>query len=189
MLLVLVLPLGRGAGYFSGHVELDLALHLDGGVGRFDGADHFLFRHFVHLPFHHHDAVHGTGDHHVDVGFLELLVGRVDDEFAADAGDADFRDGAVKRNVADRECGRGRESSEAVRHVHLVGGHELDHHLRFGVVVLREGGAQGAVHEAHHEHFRVARAGLPLEETAGEAARGGVLLAVIHGQGEEVDPF
>ena len=105
VLFVLVLALGRRAGNLGSHIELNLALHLDGGVCRFDGADHFLLRHLVHLSFHHDNAVHGAGDHHVDVGFLELLIGRVDDKLSSDTGNPDFRDGAIKGDVAHGEGG------------------------------------------------------------------------------------
>ena len=75
-------------------------------MGRFDGAD------LVHL-FHHDNAVHGAGDHRVGVGLLQLLVGRVDDEFSSDAGDPDFGDGAVKRDITDGEGGGSRETGQA----------------------------------------------------------------------------
>ena len=101
----------------------------------------------------------------------------------------DFGNGAVKRNVAHGEGGGSRETSEAVRHVHLVGGHELDHHLRLGVVIFREGGAKRPVNEAHHEHFRVAGARLALEEAPREASCGSILFTVIHREGKEVHSF
>ena len=118
-----------------------------------------------------------------------MLVGRVDDEFSANAGHTDFGDGAVKRDDADGEGGGRRETGEAVRHVHLVGGHELDHHLRLSVVIFREGRAERPVDEAHDEHFGVAGARFALEESTRESSGGGILFTVIHREGKEVHSF
>ena len=65
----------------------------------------------------------------------------------------------------------------------------MDHDLGLRVIVLRECGAQGAVHEAHHQNFSVTWAGLTLEETSGETSGGGILLTVIDREGKEIHPF
>ncbi|MBQ4255124.1 MAG: hypothetical protein II721_03905, partial [Bacilli bacterium] len=43
--------------------DLSLALDLDGFVGSFQGAEHFLFAHFLAFAFHHADVFHGGGHH------------------------------------------------------------------------------------------------------------------------------
>ncbi len=85
---------------FLGKLHLSLALLLDGVVGGFQGSQKFLLGNLVHFAFHHHDVVVGCAYHQVHVGFLKLLEGGVDNEFAVDAGHTHFRDGPVEWDIA-----------------------------------------------------------------------------------------
>ena len=71
----------------------DLALErVDGAVRfhrHFDGLEDGVFRALLGAGFDHHDGFIGAGDDDVEVAGIGFLEGRVDDEFAVDAGDAD----------------------------------------------------------------------------------------------------
>jgi len=61
-------------------------------VAEVDGAEHDLLGQFVRLGLHHQHALGGAGDHQVELGFGQLLGGRVEQVLAisiADAGGAD----------------------------------------------------------------------------------------------------
>ena len=96
---VVVLALVAEGADFLGELILGFALGFDGFVCFFDGVHHLTFAHFLHLAFHHHNAVHGAGHHDVHVGDFQLRAQGVDDELSVDAGHADFRHRSIKRNV------------------------------------------------------------------------------------------
>ena len=168
------------------HFELCLALHLDGFVRHLEGGEQVVFAHFLHFAFDHHDVFNRGGHHEVHVGGLELGEGGVDDEAAVDAGHAHFGDGPVEGHVGHGEGCRGGQAGERVGHVDAVGGVEGDVDEGFGVVVVGEEGAQGAVHEPRHEDFVVGGASFAAGEASGEASVGGEFFLVIYRQGHEV---
>ena len=69
---VVVLTLVSKRPHLFGELVLGLALGLDGFVCLFDGVHHLAFAHFLHLAFHHHNAVHGAGHHDVHVGDFQF---------------------------------------------------------------------------------------------------------------------
>ena len=119
-------------------LDLSLALDLDGFVGSFQGAEHFLFAHFLAFAFHHADVFHGGGHHQFEAGFLHLGEGRVDDVFIADEGHAHFRNRAMEGDVGHADGGRGSQSGEGVGGLVLVVRQEVDLHDGLGMIVIGE---------------------------------------------------
>ena len=56
-----------------------------------DGLGHHVLGQEVRAGLDHHDRVARAGDDQVELGLVELAVGRVDDELAADPADANRR--------------------------------------------------------------------------------------------------
>ena len=61
---------------------------LDGGVGRLERRDHFVFSGFLGAGLDHHDRRLAAGHHEVNLARLALRVGRVDDELSVHQADA-----------------------------------------------------------------------------------------------------
>ena len=80
-------------------LELSLALYLDRLVRYLDGFEHLSFLHFLHFTFDHHDVVEGSTYHQFDVGSLELLEGRIDDELTIDTCYTHFADRSVEGDI------------------------------------------------------------------------------------------
>ena len=188
---------GLGAGADEGEVGLGLAAEsdefldatddrLDGLMGEGEGFDEAVFGNLVGgtldhehvLLVAHVDEIEGAAEH--------LLDGRIGYELAVDLGDADGGDRAVPRNLGDGEGGAGTVDHRDVGFVDLVGGEELTDDLDFIQEPLREERAARTVAEAGGEDFLFGRTALALEVAAGETAGGGVFLAVIDGEREEV---
>ena len=121
---------------------------------------------------------------------LEALgVGRVDDELAIDDADADRADGAVERNVRERERAAGAVDAEDVGIVFLVGRVDERDDLRLVAEGLREERADGTIDLAGGQDFLLAGPAFALDEAAGDASAGVGVLAVFDGEREEVDAF
>ena len=193
--------LDDGAGLGGGADELEGGLGfagesgelLDGGDDRLDGfvaegegLDETLLG----------DLVGGTLDHEHVLGIahvdeverrgIHLLDGGVGDELVVDEGDADGADGPVPWNVGDGEGGGGAVDHRDVGIVDQIGRHEGADDLNLIEETLGEEWAAGTVAEAGNEDLALGRTALAFEITAGEAAGGGVFVAVVAGEGEEV---
>ena len=144
---------------------------------------------FVAGAFDHDDFVLFADVNEVEVALFALGVGRVDDEFAVDAADADGADRAVKRDVRDGQRGGGAVDAEHVGVVLAVGAEHDGDDLRLEEVVLREKRAERTVGHPRGEDFLFARATFALEVAAGELAGRGRLFFVVDGQREEVLAF
>ena len=186
---VAVLAFRVGFFHHCGEVELGLHLHLDGFVGGVECFHHILFGDLLHLAFHHHDIVHGSGNDHVDVGFFHILDGGVDDHLTIDATDSHFGDGAVEGDVGDGECGGGGQASESIGEHVAVAGDERHKYLGVSVVVVREEGTEGAVNQAGDQNLVFRRTGFAFEETARETAHSGVLFLVFNLQRQKIGAF
>ncbi len=162
---------------------------LDGHVRRIERADDLLFRDFLCARFYHQDAIGAAGDDEVERALLALGVGWVDDEGAVHNADADAGDRLLERNLRQRQRRRGAGDGEDVGIVVLVRRQEQRDDLRFIAPARREQRTARTIDQAAGEHFLFRRFALALEEAAGDAPRGVGVLAVIHGQREEVDPF
>ena len=168
-------------------LELDRLLELAVAVG--DGIGHDRLRQDLGAGLHHHDRLAGAGHDEVELALGELAVGRIGDELAADATDADRADRAHEGDLADAERRRGAVERQDVRIVLLVGREDRQDDLDVVVVALREERAKRPVGEAHRQDGGLRRARLALDESAGDLARGVHPLLVVHGEREEVGPF
>ena len=65
------------------------------------GAEHLLLGGFLGVALDHGDALGRAGHHDLELGLIDLIVGRVHDILAIDEADANRRDGAVEGDVGD----------------------------------------------------------------------------------------
>ena len=176
-----------GLAGLHGQLVEHAALDLDGLMGGLEGVEHHLLAHFLHLAFHHHDVVGGGGHDEVEVGAFDVLHGGVDDILAVEVAHAHLADGTVEGDVADGEGRSGSQSGQLVGHGVFIAADKGDADLHLGVEVVGEEGTQGTVDQTGDENLMLRGTGLALEETAGEAAHGGVFFLVVDGEGHEVD--
>ena len=114
-------------------------------------------------------------------------VGRVDDEAAVHQAHAHRADRAVERNIGEGQRSRGAVDADHVGVILGVGGeHERDD-LGLAAEAFGEQRTNGAVDLAAGEDFALAHASFALDEAAGNASAGVGVLAVVHGEREEVD--
>ena len=106
---------------------------LDFGVAEFDRVYDRLFLHFFGAGLDHHDPVCGADDHDVYQALAHLAVGRINDKRAANQADAHRSDGAVKRNVRNRQRGRGTINASHVRIILRVRRKHERNHLRLAL--------------------------------------------------------
>jgi len=97
-------------------------------------------------------------------------------------------DRPVPRNVGDGEGGGGAIDHRDVGVVDQIGRHERADDLNFIEESLGEEGAAGTVAQAGDQDLALGRTALALEVTAGEAAGGGVFVAVVAGKGKKSWP-
>ena len=166
---------------------LDVDERLQRAVAEQDRLGHHGLGQELGARFDHHDRVARPGDDQVELRIGELGVGRVDDELAADATDANRTDRAGERDLADRQRSRGRDRTEHVRLVLLVRRKDRDHQLDVVLVALGEEGADRAVGQAGRQGGRLRRARLALDEPARDLARGVHALLELHREREEVE--
>ena len=160
---------------------------LNGLVGPVQAVDEVLFLDELGFAFHHDHGVAGGGEHDVHVGALEFFGGGVQHELTVHAAEARAGHGAREGNVGNAGGRGSRSDAEHVGIVFAVGGNDGGEHLHLIAVALGEERTDGAVDEAGHEGFMVARAAdFAAEEVAGNAAGGVHAFGVFHGEGEEV---
>ena len=161
---------------------------LDDLVRELDGADDDLFAELVHAAFDHRHGVGRAGDHHVHLGLGPLGVVGEGDVLAVDQGDTGRTDGTEKGHLGQRQ---GRATAVDGQHVGIV---ELvvrdDERLDLGIHLVPVGPERtdGPVRHAHREDLLRGRSGLALQEAAGDLAGGVALLAVVDGEGKEIEP-
>ena len=124
---------------------LELDERLERAVAEEDGLGHHVLRQDVGAGLDHHDRVTGAGHDQVELGFLELGEGRVDDECAIDAADPDGGDRPVERDLADVQRRRRGNGAKDVGVVLLVGREDRDHELDVVLVALGEERPDGPV--------------------------------------------
>ena len=155
-------------------------------MGELQGGDEIGLRDFVGGAFVHDDVGLVADVNQVEVGLGLLFVGGVHHELTGDAGDTDCAERAVPRNVGNGQRSRGSKDGEDVGVVLAVGREQQRLDLDFVVPSLGEERADGAIGEAAGEDFLLGGPAFTLEVTAGVTASGRCLLAVIHGEGEEI---
>ena len=179
----------RALGLADGLAELllDVDERLQRAVAEQDRLGHDGLGQELGARLDHHDRVAGAGDDEVELGLLELAVGRVDDELAADPADADGADRTRERDLADRQGGRRGDRAEHVGLVLLVGREDRDDELDVVLVALGEERADRAVGQAGGQGGRLRGARLALDEAARDLARGVHPLLELHREREEVE--
>ena len=183
---------GKGALGLAGHGNQ----LVDGGdnlldlrVRKLDGGQDHFFGLFLGARLDHHDAVFVADNHDVDRGGRALGVGGIDDELAIDAAHANRANRGAERNVRERQRAGGGIDADHVGIVFLVGGEDQRDDLRLVAEAVGEQRADGAIDLAAGQNFLFAGPAFALDESAGNAPAGIGVLAVIDGEGEEVDAF
>ncbi len=134
---VAVFALYSSTGSLS-EFELNLALFLDGFVGKLEGGQKFGFAHFVHFAFHHHDIVVCCTYHQFHIGALELLECGVDDELTVNSCHTNLGDGSVEGYIAHGESCGCSKACESIGHILAVRRVHGDVYKCVCVVVIRE---------------------------------------------------
>ena len=160
--------------------------HLHLLVAEDHGAEHHVFGEAVGLGFHHHHAVLGAGDDEVQIRFLELLGGRVEQILTVRVADTGGADGAIEGCARQ---GEGRRGADHRRDIGVDLGIERDDRrddLHFMVEAVREERTDRTVDEARGERLLFGRPAFALEESARDATRSVGLLLVVDREREEV---
>jgi hypothetical protein len=181
----------RALGLAHPVAELDLERHdlLDRVVPLGEGLHHRRLADLLRARLHHHDRLGGAGHEQIQLALrLEIGGGRVDDDPVVPVPDAHGPHRVLERDVGDVERGGRADDGERVRVVLEVGREQQADHLRLAGVALGEERPQRPVDHPRGEDLLLVRAALALEEAAGDLAARVVVLAVVHRQGQEVDP-
>ena len=185
VLFVAIFTLHRlSAGCFQ--LLLHQAVLLDSFMGHADSLEHFSLLHLVHFAFHHHNVLIRCTHHDVNVSLLQLLKGGVDDKPSVDACHAHLRDRSAEGNVGDSQRRRCCQSSQRVGHIDAVGREQDDVDVHLRVIIVREEGAQYAVHQARSQDLVVRGLTLSARKATGETPEGRILLFVVHLKGHEI---
>ena len=136
-----VFALGLRFGHLGGKFLLRLDLLANGLMGKIDGVEHFLFAHFVHLPFDHGNRVVGAAHNQVDIGFFDVLYSGIDHEFTVLANHTHFGNGPVERNIRHTDGRRSRQTGQGIGLNVFVVRQQRNHHLRIVAIVLGKGGS------------------------------------------------
>src|SRR5690349_17042965 len=100
-------------------------------------------------------------------------MGRIGDELAVDAGDADSAERACPRDVADDERGAGADDAENIGIIFLIRAEENGLDLDLIEQTLGKERADGPIGEASGEDFLFGRTAFALEITSGKFPGGG----------------
>ncbi len=157
-------------------------------MGEHQGVDDDVFTELGRASFHHDDGVAADGHHEVEVRLGAVGEGRVDDQLALDATDANAGVGTRPGDIRKMQ-GRGRaRHGEHVGGILAVGRNDHGDDLGVEPPALREQRARGAVDEARGEDFGLRHPAFALEVAARDPASGRGLLEVVDGEGHEVHP-
>ena len=135
----------------------------------------------------HHDGVLGAGHEQVELALgAQVRGGGVHDALPVPVAHPHRGHRVVEGDVGDVEGGGGAGDGQGVGVVLHVRGEQQADHLGLAGVALREERPQRPVDHARGQDLLLVRPALALEEPAGDLARGVGVLAVVHGQGQEV---
>ncbi len=170
----------------SGHELRDLGADVLAAAQRFEDD---IFLHLVRTGFHHHDGVLVTreGQREIVLRRLHLGPGRIDDELAVDHADAARTEVFLVRDRADRQRGERADRGDDVRFGLHVGGQHLGENLALLLEPIGEQRTDRPVDDPTGQDLAVGRTTFALEEPSREPTRGGIPLAIVDGQREEID--
>ena len=132
--------------------------------------EHLLLADLAPAGLHHEDGVLGAGDHQLERGGRELLVGRIGHEPPVDERDANGSDRSQERYARQRHRSRGAHHGQHVRIVLVVRGeHEVDD-LQLVAEALGEQRTERPIDQAAGERLLLVRTAFALEESAGDPA-------------------
>ena len=150
-----------------------------------DGGDQVRFGQFLGFAFDHDDRVLGRGNDQLALAVLLLLVGRVRDQLAVDAGDTHASDRPCPGKGAHVNRGRRADHREDVGLIASICADDGRDDLRLAHVAVGEERAAGPVDQTRGQHLVIALPGLTLEEATGDLACGVGLFDVVAGQRKE----
>ena len=172
-----------------GEVALGLNDDAHGVAGEVEGFVELRFGKFRGGTFDHDDLLTIADIDEVEVAVLAVGMGRVDDELAIDAADANSADRACERNVRNAKRGGGTVDREHVRVILTIRTQEERDDLSVVEVTLGEERTQRTVGHAGGEDFLLGGTAFALEVTAGEFADCSGLFLVFDGEREEILAF
>ena len=186
--------------FWRGYFALGLACFcfqvVDGGadlfyfsVGEFNRVHDCLFFYFFGTRLDHHDPVGGADDHDVQEAVAHFAVGRINDELAANQAYANSSDGAVERNVRDRQSRRGAVDPGYVGIIFRVRRKHKRDDLRLALKSFREQRPDGPINLPAGQNLAFAGTAFTLDEAAGNASASVSVFPIIDSEGEEIDAF
>ena len=156
-------------------------------MSHLDRVQHLRLLHLVHLALHHHDVVERSAYHNVNVSFLQLRIGRVDNELSIHTCYTDLRDRAFERNVGNRQCSGSGQTSQRIWHILAIRREKNNVYIHLSVVIAREKRTQSTVHQTSCQDLIIRRLSLSLRETSRETSERGIFLFVINLQRHEIN--
>src|SRR4051794_36728235 len=168
-------------------VVLERAQLLDRRVRDVERVEDLRLGDLARAGLDHEDGLVRAGHDQVELGALEGLLRRVDDEVALDLPDPDRAHGLRERDVGDHQRRRHAVHGEDVVRMLVVDRDGQPDELRLTAPALGEERPQRAVDHPRDEGGLLAGATLAAEEGAGDLAGGVHALLDVHRQREEVD--
>jgi len=129
----------------SGEFFLNFDDGLDGVLSEGEGGFELFFGEFTGAAFDHEGFGFGADVNEVEIALGIFVMGRVSNELAGNASDADGGDGTGPRNIGDHEGGRGAVEGKDIGIILAVGAEENGDDLGIVVVAFGKEGAQGAI--------------------------------------------
>ncbi|MNM74819.1 hypothetical protein D3C81_865840 [compost metagenome] len=182
-------PVARLGAGFNRHLVDDVDDLLHFAVTEGHGAQHHFFGQQRGFGFHHQHGIGGTSDHQLQLRFLQLRHGRVEDVFAVLVTHLRSSDRALERGTGQRQCSRCTDQrGDVAVHVRVHRHHRGDD-LDFVLVVFREQRTDRTIDQTRDQRLLLGRTAFALEEATRDTATGVEPLLIINGQREEVLAF
>lgn len=170
----------------SGEFFLNFDDGLDGVLGEGEGGFELFFREFAGASFDHERFGFGANVNEVEIALGIFVMGRVSNELAGNARDADGGDRTSPRNIADHEGGRGAVEGKDIGIILAVGAEEDGDDLGVVVVAFGKEGTQRAIDHSAGEDLFLSGAAFTAEVASGDATDGGGFFFVFDGEREKV---
>ena len=175
-----------GLGRLGHELLLDPGQLLAALVAEGQRLEHLLLADFLAAGLDHQDCVLVARHHQLERGGRDLLVGGIGHRLAVHQGHPDRPDRTRERDAGQRHRARGADHREHVRVVVGVRGDDQVDDLDLVAEALGEERTQRPVDEPAGQRLLLVGPALALEEAAGDAAARVGLLAILHGEGQEV---
>ncbi len=153
-----------GFANFGPHFVLNIYQGLESFVAESQRINQDLFRNLIGTGFYHQDRVAGSCDPQVEIGFFNLRIGGIDNEFTVDPSNADCAYRAVPRDVRDGQRDRSRVDRQNIQRIFHIRREGIQSDLHIVAHVLGEQGADGAVCKAGDQNSVAAGPAFTAEE-------------------------